>query len=67
MEDGPEPEFKIGQLVVTTSIRKELSFRIVSVQRGDAGWSSGSNSKNAAAVRMIRELIPMRSVRESCT
>jgi hypothetical protein len=50
-----EPKFKVGQVVVLTTIKKELPFRILDVYWND-GWFYFWNSKNAASESMIREL-----------
>ncbi len=58
MKDRPEPKFKVGQVVVMESVKKQLPFRILFVEWGDPGWFYGWNSKNAAAESMIRKLTP---------
>ena len=55
MEERPEPKFKVGQVVVMNSLKKQLPFRIVSVEWSD-GWFYGWNSKNLASEGMIRKL-----------
>jgi hypothetical protein len=54
----PEPKFKVGQVVVMNSTKKQMPFRIVSVIWGDIGegWFYGWNSKNALSERSIRLL-----------
>lgn len=57
MENRPEPKYKVGQIVVMNSLKKQLPFRIVSVVWNE-GWFYGWNSKNVAAENMIRALRP---------
>jgi hypothetical protein len=57
MEDRPQPKYKVGQIVIINSIKKQLPFRILFVEWHD-GWFYGWNSKNAASEPMIRKLTP---------
>jgi hypothetical protein len=57
IECKPAPKYKVGQVVVMNSLKKQLPFRIVSVRWQD-GWFYGWNSRNAAAEEMIRKLTP---------
>jgi hypothetical protein len=58
MSDKTEPKYKIGQIVVMKSIKKELPFRIIDRYWND-GWFYFWNHKNAASEYMIRELTPL--------
>jgi len=58
MKDRPEPKFKVGQIVVLTSIKKEMPFRILFVEWGMGDWFYGFNSKNAVAESSIRKVTP---------
>ena len=55
MSKDTEPKFKVGQIVVLTTIKKELPFRIFDRYWND-GWFYFWNRKNAAAESMLREL-----------
>jgi len=55
MAERPEPKFKVGQLVVMSSLKKQLPFRIRAVIWED-GWFYQWNRKHAAAEHMIRGL-----------
>ena len=54
----PTPKFHVGQVVVMTSIKKELPFRIVSIEPVEDGWFYGWNSKNFVAESSVRKLKP---------
>jgi hypothetical protein len=50
-----EPKYKIGQIVVIKSIKKELPFRILNI-KWDDGWFYQWNRNNYASEGMLREL-----------
>ena len=50
-----EPKYKIGQIVVVKSVKKELPFRILNI-RWDYGWYYQWNKNNYASEGMLREL-----------
>ncbi len=52
-----KPSFKLGQIVVMKSIKREFPFRILSL-RWEDGWYYQWNKNNYASERMIRELSP---------
>lgn len=54
----PEPKFKVGQIVVMKSLKKQLPFRILAVEWNEDGWFYAWNRKNFASECMIRELTP---------
>jgi hypothetical protein len=56
-DDRPEPKFKVGQIVVMNSLKKQLPFRIQSVT-WYYGWNYAWNRKNYASESMIRKLTP---------
>jgi hypothetical protein len=56
-EGRPEPKFRVGQVVVMNSLKKQLPFRILFVEWND-GWFYGWNSKNASSESSIRKLTP---------
>ena len=58
MSERPEPRFKVGQIVVLTSMKKEMPFRILFVVWEMEGWFYGFNSKNAVAESSIRKVTP---------
>lgn len=49
------PKFRVGQVVIMASLKKELPFRIVSAY-WEEGWFYGYNSKNCVSEDMIRTL-----------
>jgi hypothetical protein len=51
------PKFKVGQIVVMESLKKNLPFRITEVLWND-GWFYSWNRNNAASEAMLRELTP---------
>ena len=53
-----EPKFKVGQVVILTSIKKEMPFRITFVERSMGEWFYGFNRRNAVAESSIRKLLP---------
>lgn len=53
--DKTEPKYKIGQIVVLKSVKKESPFRILDIQWND-GWYYQWNRDNFASENMIREL-----------
>jgi hypothetical protein len=57
MEIRPEPKYKVGQVVVMNSLKKQLPFRILFVEWND-GWFYGWNSKNSSSESSIRKLTP---------
>ena len=57
METRPEPKFKVGQIVVMKSLKRELPFRIIGTIYED-GWFYRWNSRNYAAEHMLREQTP---------
>ena len=52
-----EPKFKVGQIVVMISLKKNLPFRITEVLWDD-GWFYRWNRNNSASEGMLRELTP---------
>lgn len=58
MSDKPEPKFKVGQVVVMKSVKKELPFRILRVEYFAGDWCYAWDSKNYAAEHMLRKLTP---------
>jgi hypothetical protein len=58
MEDRPEPKFKKGQIVVLTSIKKEMPFRILFVEWSMGDWFYGFSPRNAVAESSIRKVTP---------
>ena len=52
-----KPKFKVGQIVVMKSLKKNLPFRITEVLY-DGGWFYRWNRNNAASEFMLRELTP---------
>ena len=57
MVDKTEPKFKVGQIVVMNSVKKQLPFRILAMEWND-GWFYAWNSKNYASEGMIRKCTP---------
>ncbi len=51
------PKFKVGQIVIMRSVKKNLPFRITEVIWND-GWFYRWNKNNAASEYMLRELTP---------
>ncbi len=49
--------FKVGQVVVMKSLKRELPFRIIGI-RWEDGWYYQWNQNNYASERMLRELTP---------
>lgn len=56
----PDPKYKMGQIVIAKSTKKELPFRVLFTIWGEeeGEWFYGWNSKNASAEHMIRKLTP---------
>jgi hypothetical protein len=52
-----EPKYKIGQIVVMKSVKRELPFRVMGM-RWDDGWYYQWNKNNFASEGMLRELTP---------
>ncbi len=52
-----KPKFRVGQIVVMKSLKRELPFRIISF-RWEDGWYYQWNRNNFASEGMIRELTP---------
>ena len=52
-----KPKFKVGQIVVMKSLKRELPFRIIS-RRWKDGWYYQWNRNNFASEGMTRELTP---------
>lgn len=50
-----KPKYKAGQVVIMKSVRRELPFRIISLQ-WENGWYYQWNTNNFASESMIREL-----------
>ena len=55
MDERPIPKFKVGQIVVMNSTKKQIPFRIQDVI-WEGEWFYKWNRKNAAAEHMIRAL-----------
>ncbi|MFA5049051.1 MAG: hypothetical protein WC516_08560 [Patescibacteria group bacterium] len=53
--DKTESKYKVGQIVVLKSVKKEPPFRILSIQWND-GWFYQWNRDNFASEGMLREL-----------
>jgi hypothetical protein len=51
-----EPKFKVGQIVVMQSMKKQLPFRILDKMQVGDEWHYAWNKKNYAAEHMLREL-----------
>lgn len=54
-DSRPAPRFKVGQVVVMKSLKKQPVFRVLSVHWED-GWYYQWNRNNYAAEDMLREL-----------
>ncbi len=50
-----KPKFKVGQIVVIASLKKNLPFRITEVLWNES-WFYRWNKNNAASESMLREL-----------
>ena len=50
------PKYKIGQVVVMKSLKKQLPFKILNRIFSDGEWYYYWNRNNAASEHMIREL-----------
>jgi hypothetical protein len=61
MESKPEAKFKVGQIVVMKSLKKQLPFRIIAMECTEDGWFYAWNRKNYAAESMIRAVTPEES------
>ncbi|MDO8634918.1 MAG: hypothetical protein Q7R34_01550 [Dehalococcoidia bacterium] len=53
--EKPKPQYKVGQIVVMKSLKRQLPFRIMGITWED-GWYYQWNKKNFASEGMIREL-----------
>lgn len=51
-----DPKFKVGQVVVMKSLKKELPFRILEVVESEGEWFYGWNRRDLASEHMLREL-----------
>jgi hypothetical protein len=58
MAERSKPKYKVGQIVVVKSIKKETPFRILAAEWNNGGWFYAWNSKNYASEDMIRNLTP---------
>ena len=52
-----KPKFKVGQIVVAKSLKRQLPFRILGLT-WDEGWYYQWNRNNYASEGMLRELTP---------
>lgn len=50
------PKFRVGQIVVLTSTKKEMPFRIIDISVSDEGFFYAFNRKNYAAESSIRSV-----------
>jgi hypothetical protein len=57
MNEKTEPKYKIGQIVVMKSLKKQPPFRIIGT-RWEDGWYYQWNKNNFASEYMIRGLTP---------
>jgi hypothetical protein len=57
MGEKESPKFKIGQIVVMNSLKRQLPFRIIGMKYED-GWYYQWNKNNYASEGMIRKLTP---------
>jgi hypothetical protein len=57
MDQRPEPKFKVGQIVVMSSTKKAMPFRILAME-WDEGWFYAWSERNYAAESMIRTVKP---------
>jgi hypothetical protein len=53
--ERPRPKFKVGQVVVMNSLKKQIPFRILDVMWNE-GWFYQFNRRNYACESMLREL-----------
>jgi hypothetical protein len=53
--ERPHPKFKVGQVVVMNSLKRQIPFRILGAIWSD-GWFYQWNRKNWACESMVREL-----------
>lgn len=51
-----DPRFKVGQIVVMGSMKRELPFRILKAVEHDGEWCYAWNSRNYASEHMLRGL-----------
>jgi hypothetical protein len=51
-----KPKFKVGQIVVMKSLKKQLPFRVLEVHEFEGEYFYRWDRKNHAAEHMIREL-----------
>ena len=56
-EKRPELKYKVDQVVMLSSVKKDIPFRIVFVEWSD-GWFYGFNSNIAVSESSIRSLRP---------
>lgn len=56
MEERPKPKFKVGQIVVMKSVKRQLPFRILGTVLEGGEWYYRWDRKNHAAEHMLREL-----------
>jgi hypothetical protein len=54
-QDRPEPMFSVGQIAVMKSLKREMPFRVTSVDWIDGDWFYGWDSKNVAHQHMVRK------------
>lgn len=55
-EQRPAPRFKVGQVVIMRSVKKELPFRVTEVILSEGEWFYGWDKRNLASEHMIRPL-----------
>ncbi len=55
MSDKPEPKYKVGQIVIMKSLKRQLPFKVIGMTWND-GWFYQWNKNNYASESMIREL-----------
>lgn len=55
LTEKPKQKFKVGQIVVMKSLKREMPFRIMGIIWA-GGWFYQWNNKNRASENMLREL-----------
>lgn len=55
MDERPAPKFKVGQIVVLTSLKKAMPFRILAIEWYD-GWFYAFGRRSFVAETSIRKL-----------